>query len=48
MEKNIKNVEEGIDKVQEFVFNIRKFFSQNPKIEEAYKKFLEENEELIY
>jgi len=47
MEKTIKDVEEGLRNVQLFVFNIRRFFCKRPKIAEEYKKFLEEEEDLI-
>ena len=46
--EEIAEAEKNLEKLQKFVFDIRRFFSQNPEVAEKFKKFLEEKEELIY
>jgi len=48
MESAIKEIETSLDKCQEFVFKLRKFFRKNPDISERFIKFLQEKEELIF
>jgi len=48
--ENLKNIEKNLDKCQAFIFNLRKFFSENPDLAAKLESFLEkkENEELIF
>ena len=40
MEKKIKSIEKSLDKCQEFIFHLRRFFYANPDIAERYKEFI--------
>jgi hypothetical protein len=48
MEQLINSVESNLDKCQEFIFKLRKFFSKNPDVSEKFLKFLSEKEELVF
>jgi hypothetical protein len=48
MEQIITSVESNLDKCQEFLFKLRKFFSKNPDISEKFVRFLQEKEELVF
>lgn len=48
MEVAIKEIENSLDKCQEFIFKLRKFFRKNPDVSDRFVKFLSEKEELIF
>jgi hypothetical protein len=48
MHESIIEIEKSLDKCQEFIFSLRKFFSKNPDVAERFAKSLAEKEELIF
>jgi histone deacetylase complex regulatory component SIN3 len=48
MEAAIGDIEKCLDKCQEFIFKLRKFFRKNPDVLERFIKFLQEKEDLIF
>ncbi|MCD4771317.1 hypothetical protein K8R30_02770 [archaeon] len=48
MNDQIKKMEENLDRIQEIIFDLRKFFQKNPEIATRYEEFSKTKEKLLY